>query len=81
MKLKRKNVTAKQDNDKKLLLEAMHQIIDGNYACIDTTPFADPELADTFNEVILSLKKVNNVSLMKINRGMELTGNNSCVKK
>ncbi len=81
MKFKRKNETIAKENDKKLLLDAMHQIIEGNYAPIDTTPFSDPELADTFNEVILSLKKRNNISLMKINHGMELSSNNSCVKK
>lgn len=81
MGFKKKNVTNQHDNDKKLLLEAMQQIIDGNYAPVDTSPFSDPELAETFNEVIFSLKKVNNISLMKINYGMELVGNNSCVKK
>ncbi len=80
MLFKRKNVTTETKNDKKLLLDAMHQVIEGNYAPVDTTPFSDPELANTFNDVILSLKKVNNVSLMKINYGMELCGNNSCVK-
>jgi len=77
----RKNATTEKDNDKKLLLDAMHQIIDGNYAPIDTAPFSDPELASTLNDVVLSLKKVNNVSLMKINHGMELSGDNSCVMK
>lgn len=78
---KKKNANALAADDKKLLLEAMHQIIAGNHAPVDTTPFADPELASTLNEVILSLKKANNVYLMKINHGMELSGDNSCVKK
>lgn len=78
---KRKKETTTKNHDKELLLDAMHQIIEGNYTPIDTAPFSDPELADTFNEVILSLKKRNNISLMKINHSMELSGNNSCVKK
>ncbi len=76
----KKQTTNNQDTDKQLLLEGMRQIMTGNYAPIDTTPFSDPELAETFNEVMLYLKKVNNVFLMKINYGMELAGNNSCVK-
>ena len=78
---KKNNTAVSRDNDKQLLLDAMHQIIEGNYTPIDTTPFSDPELADTFNEVILSLKKVNNAYLMKINQGLKLSGDNSCVKK
>ena len=80
MLFKRNNTLNETENDKKLLLDAMHQVIEGNYAPVDTTLFSDPELANTFNEVILSLKRVNNVSLMKINYCMELCGNNSCVK-
>lgn len=80
MIFKKKATTNNPDTDKQLLLDAMRQVMTGNYAPVDTTPFSDPELAETFNEVILYLKKVNNVSLMKINYGMELAGNNSCVK-
>lgn len=78
---KKKNATIEKSNDKQLLLDAMQQIIDKNYAPVDTAQFSDPELAEKFNEVILSLKKTNNIYLMKINHGMELSGNNSCVKK
>lgn len=78
---KRKNASVDKSNDKQLLLEGMQQIIDKNYSPIDTTAFTDPELAEKFNEVILSLKKTNNIYLMKINHGMELSGDNSCVKK
>ncbi len=81
MMFKKKKAAIEKNNDKKLLLDAMQQIIDKNYAPVDTTTFADPELAEKFNEVILSLKQTNNVYLMKINHGMELSGNNSCVKK
>lgn len=81
MIFKRKDKTPQKADDRQLLLDAMHQVIEGNYAPIDTSVFTDPELADTFNEVILSLKKRNNISLMKINHAMELSGNNSCVKK
>ncbi len=76
----KKQTTNNQDTDKQLLLDGMRQIMTGNYAPIDTSAFTDPELAETFNEVILYLKRVNNVFLMKINYGMELAGNNSCVK-
>ena len=78
---KRKSATNEKNNDKQLLLDAMQQIIDKNYAPVDTASFSDPELAEKFNEVILSLKKTNNIYLMKINHGMELSGDNSCVKK
>lgn len=81
MMFKRKSATTEKNNDKQLLLDAMQQIIDKNYAPVDTAQFSDPELAEKFNEVILSLKKTNNIYLMKINHGMELSGNNSCVKK
>ena len=81
MIFKKKSAENAKNNDRQLLLDAMHQIMEKNYAPVDTTTFSDPELAETFNEMILSLKKVNNVSLMKINHGTELIGNNSCVKK
>ena len=81
MIFKKKNETINKPSDKQLLLDAMHQVMEKNYTPIDTTLFDDPELAEAFNEVMLSLKKTNNVFLMKINYGMELCGNNSCVKE
>lgn len=80
MIFKKKDKTIEKPSDKQLLLDAMQQFIEKNYTPVDTTLFSDPELAEKFNEMILSLKQTNNVFLMKINYGMELCGNNSCVK-
>jgi len=80
MIFKRKSEKIEKPSDKQLLLDAMQQFIEKNYTPVDTTLFSDPELAEKFNEMILSLKQTNNVFLMKINYGMELCGNNSCVK-
>lgn len=77
--LKKKQTNTNHDNQ--LLLDAMHQIIAGNHNPIDTSVFEDSTLADTLNNVVLALKKVNNPSLMKLNQGMEHIGDNSSVKK
>ncbi len=78
---KRKQTTTNGSNDKQLLLDAMQQIIDGTYDPIDTTPFADPDLAQKLNEVVFSLKKYNNSFVMRMNEAMENIGDNSCVKE
>lgn len=69
------------NNDKQLLLDAMQQFIDGKYASIDTTAYADPEVAEKFNEMMTVLKKSNNNYVMRMNEAMEHIGDNSCVKE
>ena len=81
MMLKRKKSTAKDINDRQLLLDAMQQFIDGNFTPIDSTPFSDPELADKLNEVMVAFKRSNNNFLMRINEAMEHIGDNSSVKE
>ena len=77
----RKTNTTTHNNDTQLLLVAMQQMIEGNYAAIDETAFTDVALAQKFNEMILSLKKSNNNYAMRLNESMEHIGDNSAVKE
>lgn len=70
-----------KSNDKQLLLDAMQKIIEGNYDAMDTSVFADPELAAKCNEMISALRKSNNNYVMRMNESMEHIGDNSCVKE
>jgi methyl-accepting chemotaxis protein len=72
------NVTAEHDMD--LLVQAMRQVIDGNYAYLDTSVFDKPEYGDTFNQVIHAFKKANNEFVMRLNMAMESIGDNFYVK-
>lgn len=78
---KRKNKINAEQNDRQLLKDALQKLIDGNFAPIDTAPFADPELANMVNEVMVAFKRSNNNFLMRINEGMEYIGDNACVKE
>ena len=78
---KKKEKNTNVTNDKQLLLEAMQQFIDGKYANIDTSVYADTEIAEKFNEMMTVLKKSNNNYVMRMNEAMEHIGDNSCVKE
>ncbi len=81
MIFKKKNAVDTQAQDKALLLEAMQQIIDGNYEQIDTSAFTDTQVIDKFNDVIMAFKKSNNNFVMRMNEAMEHIGDNSCTKE
>lgn len=66
--------------DSKRLLNAMEEIIAGNYNEIDTTVFHNPIYADKLNEVLRSLKQSNNVPVMRMNEAMEAVGDNELIK-
>lgn len=76
-----KKKTIETSNDKQLLLSAMQQIMEGNYAAIDTAQFTDGQVAEKLNEMIAALKKSNNNYVMRMNESMEHIGDNSCVKE
>ncbi len=78
---KKKPIPTNDSNDKQLLLNAMQQIIEGNYSAADTGLFADAELATKLNDMIAHLKKSNNNYVMRMNESMEHIGDNSCVKE
>lgn len=77
----RKKISGNDTNDNQLLMDAMEQVISGNYAPVDTTQFQNPLLADKFNEVIMAFKKSNNNFVMRMNEAMEHIGNSSYVKE
>ncbi|MBP3578640.1 MAG: chemotaxis protein, partial [Lachnospiraceae bacterium] len=78
---KKKEKKTNGTNDKQLLLEAMQQFIDGKYANLDTSVYADAEVAEKFNQMMTVLKKSNNNYVMRMNEAMEHIGDNSCVKE
>lgn len=77
---KKKTTTLNDTGDKKLIMEAMQKIMDGDYAYIDTSAYADPALAEKFNELIAYFKKTNNNFVMRMNEAMEHIGDSSYVK-
>ena len=68
-------------SDKKRLLAAMDEIINGNHNEIDVSLFHNPIYGKKLNEVIRSLKKENNSAVMRMNDTMEAVGDNSLIKQ
>lgn len=66
--------------DTALLLQAMDQVIAGNYGDVDISGFANPACGEKLNEVIHAFKKANNNFVMRLNEAMESIGDNSYVK-
>lgn len=69
-----------QDKNMTCLINAMNQVIEGNYEQIDTSVFPDPSIGEKFNEVIMTFKKSNNNFVMRANEAMESIGDNSYSK-
>lgn len=74
----KKHVETTSDLD--LLMGALDQIIDGNYAPIDTTTFADPKVGEKYNAVLKAFKRANNNFVMRLNDSMMHIGDSSFVK-
>lgn len=69
------------EKDLKLLMQAMNNVIEGNYEDIDVAIFDRPEYGEKFNELIHAYKKSNNNFVMRLNEAMASIGDNSFVKK
>lgn len=76
----KKNIKNDAGADTKVLLQAMQQIIDGNWEEFDTSLYSDPTLGEKLNEVIRAVKRANNNFVMRLNEAMEAIGDNSYVK-
>jgi methyl-accepting chemotaxis protein len=68
------------NHDMDMLMQAMDQVIDGNYSNIDTSEFSNPQYAEKLNLVIQAFKKSNNNFVMRLNEAMMSIGDNSYVK-
>lgn len=81
-----KNKTATSaSNDLQVLMDLFDKIISGEISQTgdspaDKTLFADPSVADKFNEVVETYKKFNNNFVMRLNEAMGSIGDNSYVK-
>ncbi len=70
-----------ETNDRELLLTSMMKLGNGIYEPLDADGFSDPELAQTFNDMLKNVARRNNNYLMRINKSMEKLGNGSWLKK
>jgi len=81
-----KNKTATSgSNDLQVLMDLFDKIISGEISQTgdspaDKTLFADPSVADKFNEVVETYKRFNNNFVMRLNEAMGSIGDNSYVK-
>lgn len=66
--------------DVTLLLQAMDQIIAGDFSDVDTAIFTNPQLGQKLNEVIKTCKITNNPMVMRLNEAMEAIGDNTLLK-
>lgn len=57
-----KKSTAQTDNDKQLMMQAMENIINGNFSPVDPSSFSDKSYAEKLNQVIDTFLKSNNIS-------------------
>ena len=80
MFLKRKDDTA-QENENALLLQCLDQLIQGDFAAVDTSAFKDRVLAEKLDAVVASLYQSNNTLVMRLNDSMTRIGDSSCVQK
>lgn len=65
------------NNDIELIKKCMAAVVTGNYGNVDTSEFADKELAEQFNKMLTYLKEHNNNYVMRLNEAMEAIGDNS----
>lgn len=68
------------DNDKQLMLNAMEQIISGDFSKIDTSMFQDPSYGEKINQVIDTFFRANNNFVMRLNGAMESIGDSAIIK-
>lgn len=76
----KRNTGMASNSDMELLMQAMDRIIGGQYDEIDLSGFADPACGKKFNDMIRTLKRINNGFVMRLNDAMESIGDNSYVK-
>lgn len=67
-------------SDFTLLLNALDQIIEGNYAPIDPSTFNDTSVGEKYNAVLEAFKRSNNNYVMRLNDAMYHIGDSSYVK-
>ncbi len=66
--------------DRELLLAAMKRLKMGDFSPMDTTFFMDRELADSFNEMLSSVRNRNNDFLIRLNDAVRKIGDNAHIK-
>lgn len=76
-----KKNTMPADNDKQLMIQAMENIINGNFTPIDTSSFTDKAYAEKLNQVIYTFLNANNNFVMRLNESMLSIGDSTIVKK
>lgn len=79
--IKKKQTNNDYNEDRLLLLQGMEKAIAGDYAPIDADAFHDREMAEKYNDVLLSFLKTNNKFTMRLNDSMTRIGDSSCVKE
>ncbi len=68
------------NQDVALLMQAMDNVIGGDYNAVDVTQYNNPEYGQKLNDLIMAFKKANNNFVMRLNEAMESIGDNSFVK-
>lgn len=63
------------------LLQAMDQIIAGDFHEVDTAVFSNPELGEKVNQMLRACKLSNNPIVMRLNEAMDAIGDNTLIKK
>lgn len=76
-----KKSTTQTDNDKQLMMQAMENIINGNFAPVDTSSFSDKSYAEKLNQVIDTFLRSNNNFVMRLNESMLTIGDSALIKK
>jgi len=66
--------------DIRRLLEDMDEIAKGNCGEVDTSLYKNPLYGEKLNAVIRSLKRANNLYVMRMNETMEAVGDNALIK-
>ncbi|MCH5269380.1 MAG: CZB domain-containing protein [Lachnospiraceae bacterium] len=78
---KRHSPNTTVNSDIALLLQAMDNIIGGQFEDIDVSGFSNPLYGQKLNDVIHAFKRSNNNFVMRLNDAMGSIGDNSYVKK
>lgn len=76
-----KKSTTQTDNDKQLMMQAMENIINGNFSPVDPSSFSDKSYAEKLNQVIDTFLKSNNNFVMRLNESMLTIGDSTLIKK
>ena len=76
----RKAMVTAYEEDRAKLLELMKNAAAGSLDAVPAGTFHDEELARSFNDMLLGMKKANNVFVMRMNEAMVQIGDSSVVK-